>query len=587
MTGRATDASDALLAQLVDGLVQSLRAGRFPDIDELIAAHPELAGELRELWPALLLAEGLGSQAARLARGEIVLAEDFAERAADGPRGSSADSPTIELPRPGDAAAPSDDADAAAGSGLSAGTLPREFGDYELIAELGRGGMGVVYLARQRSLHRHVAIKMLLRREIASADDLARFQAEPTSAARLDHPQIVPVYEVGQWQGQPYFSMKYVEGKTLADRLAEGPLSSREAAQLLAPICRAIHYAHERGVLHRDLKPSNILLDRDGRPHVTDFGLAKRLSTDDTLTGTGMIVGTPSYMAPEQAAGNRGQIGPASDVYGLGTILYQAVTGRPPFQAASAVDTVLMVLEQDPLPPRLFNAKVDRDLELVVLRCLQKPIDLRYPTAAALADDLEAYLAGEPVAARSGGFSQVVGRLFRETHHATVLENWGLLWMWHSVVLLVICLATNWMQWRGVRSPWPYLALWTVGLGTWAAIFWALRRRAGPVTFVERQIAHIWASSVICSTLLFGVEVVLGMPVLALAPVLALVAGIDFFIKAGILSGAFYVQAAALFATAFLMAWFPSVAHTIFGMVAGVSFFVPGLKYYRQRRRGG
>lgn len=581
----AADASDALLASLVDQLVASLRAGRFPNVDELISAHPQLAAELRELWPALLLAEGLGSQAARLARGEIAMPGERRREASS----SAAQSPgaghdaTLDLPRhsPDDAAAQG----SFGSSGSLSGALPREFGDYQLLNELGRGGMGIVYQARQHSLRRNVAIKMLLRREFASPDDLARFQAESTSAARLDHPHIVPVYEVGECQGQPYFSMKYVEGTTLADRLAAGPLSSREAAQLLAPICRAIHYAHQRGVLHRDLKPSNILLDRDGRPHVTDFGLAKRLTTDDTLTGTGMIVGTPSYMAPEQAAGNRGQIGPASDIYGLGTILYQAITGRPPFQAASPVDTVLMVLEQDPLPPRLLNAKVDRDLELVVLRCLQKPIDLRYASAAALADDLEAYLSGEPVAARSGGFSQVIGRLFRETHHATVLENWGLLWMWHSVVLLVICLATNWFQWRGVRSPWPYLMLWTVGLGTWAAIFWALRRRAGPVTFVERQIAHIWASSVLCSTLLFGVEVVLGLPVLALAPVLALVGGIDFFIKAGILSGAFYVQAAAMFVTAFLMAWWPSVAHTIFGVVSAACFFVPGLKYYRQRRQ--
>ena len=582
----AADASDALLASLVDQLVASLRAGQFPNVDAMIAAHPQLAAELRELWPALLLAEGLGSQAARLARGEIAMPgegrREASPRAAQSP--GSGDDATLDLPLRSANDVPAQNLPGSSSS-LS-GALPREFGDYQLLNELGRGGMGIVYQARQHSLRRNVAIKMLLRREFASPEDLARFQAESTSAARLDHPHIVPVYEVGECQGQPYFSMKYVEGTTLADRLAAGPLSSREAAQLMAPICRAIHYAHQRGVLHRDLKPSNILLDRDGRPHVTDFGLAKRLTTDDTLTGTGMIVGTPSYMAPEQAAGNRGQIGPASDIYGLGTILYQAITGRPPFQAASPVDTVLMVLEQDPLPPRLLNAKVDRDLELVVLRCLQKPIDLRYASAAALADDLEAYLGGEPVAARSGGFSQVIGRLFRETHHATVLENWGLLWMWHSVVLLVICLATNWFQWHGLRSAWPYLLLWTVGLGTWAAIFWALRRRAGPVTFVERQIAHIWASSVLCSTLLFGVEVLLGLPVLALAPVLALIGGIDFFIKAGILSGAFYVQAAAMFATAFLMAWLPSVAHTIFGVVSAACFFVPGLKYYRQRRRG-
>ena len=215
-------------------------------------------------------------------------------------------------------------------------------------------------------------------------------------------------------------------------------------------------------------------------------------------------------MAPEQADGRRGEVGPASDVYSLGTILYQMLTGRPPFQAASPVDTLLMVLEQDPVPPRMLNAKADRDLEMIALKCLQKPPELRYPSAEGLAADLNAYLAGEPVSARSGGFTQVIARVFRETHHAPVLENWGLLWMWHSVVLLGLCLATNWLVWRQVESRWPYLWIWAGGLAVWAPIFWALRRRAGPVTFIERQIAHLWAAAVIASIELFVIEWLLG-----------------------------------------------------------------------------
>ena len=226
--------------------------------------------------------------------------------------------------------------------------------------------------------------------------DLARFLAEASSAARLEHPNIVPVYDVGLHEGQPYFIMRIINGQSLARRLADGPIPAREAATLLAPIARAMDHAHRNGVLHRDLKPSNILLDQDGIPHVADFGLAKRLDVDLELTSSGAIVGTPGYMAPEQVSMGRGQIGPASDVYSLGAILYQMLTGRPPFQAATALDTVFLVLEQDPLPPRLLNPRVDRDLELIALKCLQKPADLRYGSAASLASDLEAYLAGEP-----------------------------------------------------------------------------------------------------------------------------------------------------------------------------------------------
>ena len=226
--------------------------------------------------------------------------------------------------------------------------------------------------------------------------------------------------------------------------------------------------------MHRDLKPSNILIDRTGHPFVSDFGLAKRVTADKAdedeqtrslLTHSGAIVGTPGYMAPEQAAGNRGEVGRATDVYGLGALLYATLTGRAPFQSASPVDTVLQVLEQDPLPPRLLNPGVDADLEMIALRCLQKPAELRYATADELADDLERFLANEPIAARSSRFDQVLTRAFRETHHAVVLENWGVLWMWHSLVLIVLCVVTNAFQWDGITARLPYVGLWTIGLG--------------------------------------------------------------------------------------------------------------------------
>ena len=533
---------DEQLAMLLADLTDQANDGQHVDINAVCEDHPEIADELRELWGAVMIADAAGSS----------------ELHATLSSGTARDTPGASF------------------------ELPCRFGDYELLEELGRGGMGIVYRARQVSLNREVALKMILQGQLASPADRERFQAEAEAAARLDHPGIVPVYEVGNSEGHPYFSMKYVRGETLSHRLANGLVSPKAGADILASVARAIHYAHRQGVLHRDLKPSNILIDDEGQPHVTDFGLAKRVQEAESLTRSGAILGTPAYMAPEQAAGARGEVGPASDVFSLGTVLYQMLTGKPPFQAASPVDTILMLLEQDVVPPRVVNPRVDRDLEMIALRCLQKPIDLRYDSAGSLADDLEAYLNNEPIAARSGRFGQVLSQMFRETHHSAVLENWGLLWMWHSLVLFSASALTNVLQWLHV-DRWIYMALWTMGIWVWAGVFWWLRRRMGPVTFVERQIAHVWAASMVSIAGLFFVEMWLGLPALTLSPVLPLIAGMVFAIKAGILSGTFYLQAAALYVTSPLMAWFPEVGHLIFGTVSAACFFFPGLKYYRQR----
>jgi predicted Ser/Thr protein kinase len=547
----ATDASstqhDEQLALLVADLTDRVQRGEAVDLEQECRKQPQFARDLRELWGVIMVARVAGSNSAAVAPTL--------------PSGASTEFPSGSL------------------------LLPARFGDYELRQELGRGGMGVVYRAQQMSLGREVAVKMILRGQFASQADRERFEAEAQAAARLDHPGIVPVYEVGEIDGRPYFSMKHVRGTTLAQRLTEGPLAPREAAIMLAKVARAIHFAHMRGVLHRDLKPSNILLDEQGEPHVTDFGLAKQTAATEPLTKTGAVLGTPAYMSPEQAAGQRGQVGPRSDVYSLGVILYHMLTGRPPFQAASPGEMVLLVLEQDPVPPRMLNPKADRDLEMICLRCLQKPPDLRYASAAGLADDLEAYLKDESISARSGRFAQILAGMMRETHHAAVLENWGLLWMWHSLALLVACFATNILDLLGDEDRLHYFLLWTAGLGAWAAVFWFLRRRMGPVTFVERQIAHLWAGSMIAVALLFPLEAWLGLPALKLSPVLGIVTGVVFLAKAGILSGEFYIWAVALFVTAGLMAIFPHYAHFIFGVVSAASFFFPGLKYYRQRLR--
>jgi tetratricopeptide (TPR) repeat protein len=277
------------------------------------------------------------------------------------------------------------------------------FGDYELLEVLGRGGMGVVYRARQISLGRLVALKLIKSGDFASENELLRFQNEVEAVAQLDHPSIVPVYEVGEIRGQRYFSMRLINGKSLDKSLVKFALDPRASARLVAAVASAVHHAHERGILHRDLKPGNILLDEAGEPHVTDFGLAKRLEVDSNLTLTGAILGTPAFMSPEQAKGSKGAITTATDVYGLGTILYALLTARAPFSASDLAELLDMVRARPPLAPTRLNARVPRDLEVICLKCLEKDQRRRYSSAQALADDLERWLADVPIAARKVG----------------------------------------------------------------------------------------------------------------------------------------------------------------------------------------
>jgi eukaryotic-like serine/threonine-protein kinase len=340
---------------------QARDAGQPLDRNALLARYPELAGEL---------AAFLDDKAAF-------------EKRAGGPPTPSSEAATLG-PNPA----------VAAPLGKVA-----YFGDYELLAEIARGGMGVVYRARQVSLNRNVAIKMILSGQLASPADVQRFQTEAEAAANLDHPHIMPIYEVGEHLGQHYFSMKLIEGGSLGEGMERFRADPRAAVRLLQTIARAVHYAHQRGILHRDLKPANILLDAKGEPHVTDFGLAKRIEGGSNLTQSGAIVGTPSYMAPEQARGEKG-LSTAVDTYSLGAILFELLTGRPPFCAATPLDTVLQLLEQEPVSPSKVDARVDRDLETICLKCLHKEPARRYSSAEALAEDLQRWLAGEPIQAR-------------------------------------------------------------------------------------------------------------------------------------------------------------------------------------------
>jgi len=276
-------------------------------------------------------------------------------------------------------------------------SAPQPFGKYQLLGELGRGGMGVVYRAHQTDLDRPVALKMILSSRLASPDDVRRFYAEARAAGSLRHPNIVGIHEAGEVHGQHFFAMDFIEGRSLAQELGRGPFEPRRAAECLAAVARAVQYLHEHNMIHRDLKPSNILLAPDGTPYVTDFGLAKTYGTDSAHTQSGLIVGTIGYMSPEQAAGHAPAHSPQSDIYSLGAILFELLTGRPPFQNASPIDTLLEVIEGEPPRPRSLNRNIPLSLELVCLRCLEKDPRRRYQSAAALVEDLEHFLRGEPL----------------------------------------------------------------------------------------------------------------------------------------------------------------------------------------------
>ena len=288
-----------------------------------------------------------------------------------------------------------------------AAKLLGELGDYELLEEIGRGGQGVVFRARQKSLSRIVALKVIGLGQWATKTHLRRFSVEAEAAASLDHPCIVPIYEVGEREGQCYFSMKLVEGGQLDEAVKHKPISIRQVAELIAKVARTVHYAHEHGILHRDIKPGNILLDLQGEPQLTDFGLARLVESESTVTRTLEVLGTPSYISPEQAAGNNAKLTRATDVYGLGAVFYHLLTGHPPFTGGTTYETIKLLLETEPRPPRLWNPKVDRELSTISLKCLEKDPKRRYVSALAFAEDLERWLKHEPIQARRTG---IVGR---------------------------------------------------------------------------------------------------------------------------------------------------------------------------------
>jgi serine/threonine protein kinase/Tfp pilus assembly protein PilF len=313
-----------------------------------------------------------------------------------------------------------------------------QFGDYELLEEIGRGGQGVVFRARQKSLNRTVALKLLSLGQWASKADLKRFRREAEAAANLDHPCIVSIYEVGEREGSCYFSMRFVEGGQLDEVVRHMPMSIRQAAELIAKMARTVHYAHEHGILHRDIKPGNILLDQKGEPHLTDFGLARLVETESTMTRTLEVLGTPSYMAPEQAVGNNAAVSKATDVYGLGAVLYQLLTDHPPFAGGTTFETIKLVLDTEPRQPRLWNRKIGRDLSAICLKCLEKDPKRRYSSALALAEDLEHWLKHEPIRAKRSGFFTHARKWVRRNPISALL----------AASLVALAVAMGWSVWK-------------------------------------------------------------------------------------------------------------------------------------------
>jgi len=514
------------------------------------------------------------------------------------PGTSALDPPTQELRQLGSLLIPRS---GTAAGGCPAPSLPLPpgagarsmFGAYEILAELGRGGMGVVYKARHTTTGEVVALKMLLLGCSSGRDEVVRFRAEMETASRLKHAGIVSVHEVGEVDGCAYYAMEYVEGSTLHHRLQSGPLPGPLAARHVSAIARAIAHAHEHGVLHRDLKPSNILINPRGEPRVADFGLAKRLEAAGGQTRTGDIVGTASYMAPEQALGKNREVGPAADVYGLGALLYHLLTGRPPFQADTAMGTVLQVIESEPAPPRLLSPKLDRDLETICLKCLEKAPEDRYASATALADDLDRYLCGSPISARSVNMFARLKRALGHSHHDVEFTGWGTRILWLAAVvggaqLLIFLLTLDWS---------PHFR--TCVLGTRLVQFAlmglvvAAGRRRLPRSPSEQQLWATWTAFLAACVLMAivghgGIGPAKTADELALYPPWAVLSGLALVSLGGTYWGRCYGFGLAFFALAAAMAFDLHLAPLAFGLLWAVVLIATGmhLRYLGQEASG-
>jgi serine/threonine protein kinase len=461
---------------------------------------------------------------------------------------------------------------------------PTPLPGYELIEEIGRGGMGIVYQARQKSLNRIVALKMVLAGGRASAAELDRFKAEAEAVGRLQHANIVQVYEVNEHEGQPFFTLEYCPNGSLAKRLGGKPLPEKEAAELIEDLARAMTVVHAAGIVHRDLKPANVLMASDGTPKVTDFGIAKTQS-NSSHTQTGAILGSPSYMAPEQAEGLSKEVGPEADVWALGAILYECLTGRPPFVAATPVETMRQVIDEDPLPPRMLNRALDPDLEKIVLKCLEKEPELRYRSGAELAEDLRRYREGEPIQARSINLLERLQREIGRSQHDAKLRPWGT----GLVILGLLIFAAQSVTSCLLVADLPETPSFWIPRGVFLALLVVWLKRYGfgngffPTSPVERMLWAIWLGYLLAFSSVFWIVKAEGKGHLDMYPAAFALSGLAWFATAGCVWGGAYVIGLLFLIAAPLMTrmegspWAPAV----FGLAWGLTLLAVGLRYRR------
>lgn len=465
----------------------------------------------------------------------------------------------------------------------------QEIGPYRIESEIARGGMGVVYRARQAGLDRDVAIKLISSGVLASDEERRRFRIEAESAARLDHPGIISIHEIGSWNGHEYFSMALVDGPTLQrfvdDQCADDrSVDQRRAAELVRDVARAVGYAHRHGIVHRDLKPDNILVNQDGRPLVTDFGLAKWHREGTMLTRTGQVLGTPHYMSPEQASG-RTEAGVPSDVYSLGAILYALLTGVPPHQGSSPAEVLRSVLQDEPSPPRRLRPELSRDLENICLKAIRYEPECRYRSADELADDLERFLCGETIQAASSGLIERVAREIGRDQHQDHFQRW------HGTLLLlgVFIFTAHVMIFIALQmGVEPRLAYWIPRLTMFVLIFATIyRARDGslsPRSIAERPVWSIWLGY-LCALAVVNMLLVIGdIRQAVLFPLASALSGFAFVAMAGHIWGGSALCGVAFFLIAPLTTWFPSIAPLLFGSMYLIAIIAISQHYRRSAK---
>src|SRR4051812_9617718 len=563
MMGQTTDPAaserEQRLERVIAAYLESVEAGKPIDAVKLLAQQPDLADELRQFFDdhERMMHVANSSQAM-------------------GPSGGVHQNDSTSLGIAGSTPAGRDVAAVSQrGEGLG------RFGDYELVEEIARGGMGVVYKARQASLARTVAIKMILRGSLAGKEDVERFTLEARAVAKLNHPHIVVIYDVGQCGEQYYYSMEFVEGRTLAELARGGPLNCRKAAEYVEQIARAMDYAHQNGVVHRDIKPSNVLIDGSGRARVTDFGLAKHGDRGDELTLSGQILGTPAYMAPEQITNRRGEIGPACDIYGIGALFYELLTGQPPFKGRDQFDTLLQVLDCTPQSLRRHNPHVPHALEMICLKCLEKDPLRRYGSATEIADDIARYLAGDSISHSGPNLLDRMVRTLERSQFDREFHTWSRM----LVHLAWISLATHVLVFLNRQLALSHPLANLVGIraleiGGMAALLWVMRSqwfppRGAPV----RQMLSLWSAYVIGSLALMVIAYCLpaaGTPFndFAVYPPMAVLASLLFIMLGSSYWGYSYIIGGVFLALAFLMVFWLALAPLLFGAVWAASLTV-------------